>query len=238
MPDNGTQNYSLPINGSYTIQEGYHSGQGKVTQSITTMKGASVTPNTSVTTIATDQKYINGNFTIPAFALPSPSILKKGAIYTIYGKSVEGQFEGYVPGNADLYYKGQNPAGFNLRAGFGFASVGSIVFETATLRIRGVNPDGLGVNGCQVLCTASQYNFTPWNRINVELQWPDSFIGKAVMLYGSNLSTRDGQLSASTNHQGLFWFDISNLNITKYFGLTFSWTSNGHTSYINRIYFS
>lgn len=202
------------------------------------MKGSNITPNTSVVTIPTNQKYIDGNFTIPAFALPSPSILKKGAVYTIYGKSVEGQFEGYVPGNADLYYRGQNPAGFNLRAGFGFASVGTIAFETATLKIRGVNPDGIGTGSCQVLCTASQYNFTPWSRINVELQWPDSFISKSVMLYGSNLSTKEGQLSASTNHQGLFWFDISNLNITKYFGLTFSWTSNGHTSYINRIYFS
>ena len=53
MPNCGTQNYSLPINGSYTIPEGYHSGEGKVTQSVTLMKGSNITPNTSVVTIPT-----------------------------------------------------------------------------------------------------------------------------------------------------------------------------------------
>ena len=134
MPDNGTQNYSLPINGSYTIQEGYHSGQGKVTQSITTMKGASVTPNTSVTTIATDQKYINGNFTIPAFALPSPSILKKGAIYTIYGKSVEGQFEGYVSAESNQGVYSFTISHLNDTKYIGFY----IIYRTASANIQGV----------------------------------------------------------------------------------------------------
>lgn len=87
MPNCGTQNYSLSINGSYTIPEGYHSGEGKVTQSVTTMKGSNITPNTSVVTIPTNQKYIDGNFTIPAFALPSASILKKRSnIYFIWKK--------------------------------------------------------------------------------------------------------------------------------------------------------
>lgn len=115
MPNRGTQNYILPINGSYTIAEGYHTGQGKVTQSIPTMQGYSVNPNTSVVTIPTNQKYIEGNFTIPAFALPSPSILKKDAVYTLYGKSVTGIFEGFVPTPTDLYYNGAfNMSSYNL----------------------------------------------------------------------------------------------------------------------------
>lgn len=112
MINNGTKNYSLPINGVYTIPQGYHSGEGKVTQSVTTMKGSNITPNTSPITINTDQKYINGNFTIPAFTLPSPNTIKKGVVYTLYGKSVVGTFEGWVPTPTDLYYNGT----FNMGA--------------------------------------------------------------------------------------------------------------------------
>lgn len=115
MPNRGTQNYTLPINGSYTIAEGYHTGQGKVIQSISTMQGYSVNPNTSVVTIPTNQKYVEGDFTIPAFALPSPSILKKDAVYTLYGKTVKGTFEGFVPTPTDLYYNGAfNMSSYNL----------------------------------------------------------------------------------------------------------------------------
>lgn len=39
MPNNGSINKTLVLNGSYTIPKGYHDGTGKVTQSITT-KGA------------------------------------------------------------------------------------------------------------------------------------------------------------------------------------------------------
>ena len=48
------------------------------------MKGSNITPNTSVVTIPTNQKYIDGNFTIPAFALPSASILKKKEQHILY----------------------------------------------------------------------------------------------------------------------------------------------------------
>lgn len=234
MPDNGTQNYSLPINGSYTIQEGYHSGQGKVTQSITTMKGASVTPNTSVTTIATDQKYINGNFTIPAFALPSPSILKKGAIYTIYGKSVEGQFEGYVPGNADLYYKGQNPGQLSLRGAFNRPISGAVRFETAQL-VTVSNSSGV----CQMLCPASPYNLTPWNKINIEVVTPSQYRGMS-MYYGTTFNAdQQGFVSAESN-QGVYSFTISHLNDTKYIGfyIIYRTASANIQGVINRIYFS
>lgn len=239
MPDNGNVNYSLPINGSYTIPEGYHEGSGKVTQSVTTMNAYSATPNTSVVTIPTDKKYINGNFTIPAFSLPPANALKKGYVYKLYGKTVEGQFEGYVPGNADLYYKGQNPAKFTLREAFGFLVIGSIYFETAILRIVGVNSSGSLSNGCHVLCPASTYNLTPWNRITIEVQQPDDFLSSATMYYGSNFSGRDGVLTATKDwNNGTFYFDISSLKVTKYIGFGLKWSSNGHTSYINRIYFS
>lgn len=36
IPNKGTVNHSLPINGSYTIPKGYHNGNGIISQSIST----------------------------------------------------------------------------------------------------------------------------------------------------------------------------------------------------------
>ena len=60
MPNNGTVNHSLPINGSFTIAKGYHSGSGKVTQSITTKAAATYYATTSDQTISSGQ-YLSGN---------------------------------------------------------------------------------------------------------------------------------------------------------------------------------
>lgn len=63
MPNNGTVNHSLPINGSFTIQGGYHSGSGKVTQSITTKAAQTYYATTADQTIASGQ-YLSGAQTI------------------------------------------------------------------------------------------------------------------------------------------------------------------------------
>lgn len=60
MPNNGTVNHSLPINGSFTIAQGYHSGSGKVTQNITTKAAATYYATTSDQTISAGQ-YLSGN---------------------------------------------------------------------------------------------------------------------------------------------------------------------------------
>lgn len=60
MPNNGTVNHSLPINGSFIIAQGYHSGSGKVTQSITTKAAATYYATTSDQTISSGQ-YLSGN---------------------------------------------------------------------------------------------------------------------------------------------------------------------------------
>lgn len=60
MPNNGTVNHSLPINGSFTIAKGYHSGSGKVTQSITTKAASTYYATTSDQTISSGQ-YLSGN---------------------------------------------------------------------------------------------------------------------------------------------------------------------------------
>lgn len=114
MVDNGAVNYSLSVNGNYNIPQGYHNGQGKVTQNIATMNGSTVNPSTSTVIIATDKKYVNGNFTIPGFSLPNANVIKKGVTVTMYGRSVTGTFEGWVPSPTDWYYNGVFQYGWQM----------------------------------------------------------------------------------------------------------------------------
>lgn len=144
MKDNGAVSYSLPINGSYAIPQGYHNGQGKVTQSITTMNGSTVNPSTSTVTIGTDKKYINGNFTIPAFSLPSASVIKKGTKVTIYGKTVTGTFEGWVPVAGDWYYNGVFQYGFSIETS-GVTSQNTRILITTKSSIVIKNTDSVDV---------------------------------------------------------------------------------------------
>lgn len=65
MVDRGAINQSLPINGSYTIPQGYHNGQGKVTQSVTTKAAQTYYPSTSEQSIASG-RYLSGAQTIAA----------------------------------------------------------------------------------------------------------------------------------------------------------------------------
>ena len=116
MPNNGTVNHSLPINGSFTIAKGYHSGSGKVTQSITTKAAATYYATTSDQTISSGQ-YLSGNQVIKAVSQQNlvASNIKKGV--TVYVKNgsgnifaVTGTFEGWVPTSNNLYYYGTNTA--------------------------------------------------------------------------------------------------------------------------------
>ena len=176
MPNNGTVNHTLPINGSFTIAQGYHSGSGKVTQSITTKAAATYYATTSDQTISAGQylsgaqtikkltatnltganikpgvtisvnngnanvwsvagtmtskaaatyypstsdqtisagQYLSGAQTIKAVSQQNLTAanIKKGVTVLIKNGSgniysVTGTWEGYVPANTDLYYRG------------------------------------------------------------------------------------------------------------------------------------
>ncbi len=89
MANRGAVNQSLPINGTYTIPEGYHDGSGKVTQSITTKSAQTYTPGTSPQAIAAGQ-YLSGAQTIAGDANLIPQNIVNGI--SIFG--VMGAFAG------------------------------------------------------------------------------------------------------------------------------------------------
>lgn len=87
MTNWGAVSQSLPINGSYTIPEGYHNGSGKVTQSILTKAAQTYTPSQSTQIILAGQ-YLSGNQTIVGDAdLVSANIKAGKNIFGVAGDS-------------------------------------------------------------------------------------------------------------------------------------------------------
>ncbi len=75
-----------------------------------------ITPGASAQTVAAG-RYLTGAITVPGFALPAANTIKKGTTINIYGRTVTGTFEGYVPTPLDLYYHGVNNANFSTNGG-------------------------------------------------------------------------------------------------------------------------
>lgn len=101
MPNRGTVNQSLAINGSYTIPAGYHNGNGKVTQSVKTKGAQTFTPGRSNQVIGANQ-WLSGAQTIMGDPNLKPENIKKGV--TIFGNV--GTHEGYVTSPLNLFNKG------------------------------------------------------------------------------------------------------------------------------------
>jgi hypothetical protein len=90
MPNRGATNYTLPINGSYTIPSGYHNGSGVVSQSIATQGAQTITPGTSNKTIASG-RYLTGTQTILGDPdLIASNILSGKNIFGVAGSVIAG----------------------------------------------------------------------------------------------------------------------------------------------------
>lgn len=75
--------------------------------------GRTITPGANKLTVS-GGGYLLDKIEVPGFAMPSPNILKKGAVYEAYGRKVTGTFQGWVGDAGDLYINGQNNAGFTI----------------------------------------------------------------------------------------------------------------------------
>ena len=74
----------------------------KITGTIPSQAGGTLTPSTSAVTANCSGKYMTSNYTIPAFALPPANALRKGYFYTLYGKTVTGTLEQWLSSPADV----------------------------------------------------------------------------------------------------------------------------------------
>lgn len=88
MPNRGTVNHSLPINGSFTIPAGYHNGSGKITQNIPSKAAATYTPSAANQSIAAGQ-YLSGQQTIKGDANLIPANIVRGKkIFGVTGSAI------------------------------------------------------------------------------------------------------------------------------------------------------
>ena len=82
---------TLPLNGSYTIPQGIHSGNGKVVQNLPTSAGGTIYPTSEKQTLQTANKYMTDDAYVAPLTGLKPENIKKGV--TILG--VTGTYEGY-----------------------------------------------------------------------------------------------------------------------------------------------
>lgn len=219
MADNGAVNYSLSINGNYNIPQGYHNGQGKVTQNIATMNGSTVNPSTSTVTIATDKKYVNGNFTIPGFSLPNANVIKKGVTVTMYGRSVTGTFEGWVPSPTDWYYNGVYQYGWYL--------INTNFWRNENTRIYCYNNDNCHIK------SNNYFDLRSYNNLTIQGLLTSYYNEEIIITLYSGSSTLASVLGGSGTTVYTLTMDISQL--TTYTGLELRIAPGHAGNYITRI---
>ena len=151
MNNRGAVNQALGINGSYTIPEGYHNGSGKVTQSVTTQGGSTITPGTAQKTAVAANRYVTGNIIVAGDANLVAANVKQGVnIFGVVGTCKE----------LTLYNRGRNTAGFHrpdyTTSNDEYLQSGSIGSPT-------------NFKGNLKLTSNSSYDFSSYNYINMEL---------------------------------------------------------------------
>ena len=102
MVNRGAVTYGLPINGAYTIPSGFHNGAGKVTQSIATQDGWTVTPRSSNVLACDAGRYTTGAIWVAGDGNLVSGNIRKGV--SIFG--VGGSFEGPASNPYWLYRNG------------------------------------------------------------------------------------------------------------------------------------
>lgn len=233
IPILGAISHSLPINGSYTIPYGFHSGGGKITQSIPTQGAITLNPGTTAKTGTVSGKYMTGNVSVPAINIP-PAYIKKGQKITFPdGSSVTGTFEGWVPVATDLYYKGNNINGFTS------TNSNKISFQNTSILF---NHPGESMQTTAYLRGGRVINFTPYNYINVTINVTYYGEGGYVLMFASSKADDSyGYANGSVKMQssGTFKIAISNLDINGYVHFyTYANRNAGIIATVDRIWLS
>ena len=168
MPNRGTVNQSLAINGSYTIPAGYHNGNGKVTQSVKTKGAQTFTPGRSNQVIGANQ-WLSGAQTIMGDPNLKPENIKKGV--PIFGNV--GTHEGFVPSTYDIYNRGSWGSGYGTASVQPSNNFGSIEFRSSNIySFGGVHNGRFRAFSVTISRQGGLINLQPYRTINIVYSTP------------------------------------------------------------------
>ena len=129
MPNRGTWNSSVGINGNVTIPAGYHNGSGRVTNSTATMGGQTITPRSTLQTVSCSGRYMTGNIVVNGDSnLVAANIISGKSIFGVAGnaKKYAGQhWWGLDSTSRGTFYNNNGSRSYYIvsRTGFGFTPV-------------------------------------------------------------------------------------------------------------------
>jgi len=124
----------------------------KITGSIASLAGQTITPSASQQTVSSSGKYMTGNVVVNAVSNLSAGNIKKGVVVG----GVTGSWEGYVAGATDLYYRGNNVSGW-----YASTNVSSSAFGAGQITIEMYNGSAVIVSG--------NVNLVGKNYLNIEV---------------------------------------------------------------------
>ena len=178
MTNRGAISQKLAANGSYTVPAGWHSGSGKVTQSLTTQGAKTVTPKTSNQTACAASRWTTGTITIVGSSTLTAGNIKNGV--KIF--NVTGNFSGIVDTGTINLFTGRN-GNFNY---------GEYTDRESTV-IRGVT------------ATWHSYEVDPWdwdNHSTMVITFPEQITGISYVSFGGYVKYRTSGEICITYYDG------------------------------------
>lgn len=247
MPNRGTVNQSLAINGSYTIPEGYHNGNGKVTQSVKTKGAQTFTPGRSNQSISAN-RWLSGAQTIMGDPNLKPENIKKGV--TIFGN--KGTHEGYVTSPLNIFNKGTWGGGVSGYSALNVGNGGIHLNSEANLQLTTGRKNSAIPRTANLRLNAA-INISAYSYLKVDFTiesstpftLPTCSVGistnPGLMLSASDPLSKVSGIAAysSANNNGTLILDISKLS-GNYFIYLENYTTDAYAAsfYVTRVYLS
>lgn len=209
---------------------GYSNGV-KITGNIASQGALTLKPGKTAKTGSVSGKYMTGNITVPAVSIAA-NVIKKGTRITFPdGSYVDGTFEGYVASPTDLYYKGNNPAGFSASN----LSGATVEFQGNQIRIDN-DESAAGLHDSCYLNATKAYNFTGYSTFVLEFNAKNyEPYNYAIRLIRSDTEEVIGTNSGFDSGNNSVTFDLSKFQTSFKPAIRFMLSTHKNTLLITRI---
>ena len=179
--------------------------------------GGTLTPSTSTVTASCANKYMTGNYTIPAFTLPAAGDIRKGVTVNIYGKTVTGTLQQWLSSPTDVT---ANETGVTKIG----SSTGFFSFTTAKQINTFSGPSGGSTLGhLNTAVNVSSYKYLKLNvsraydksssayyvKMGISLSPDGSGIQYGQEVYATSTDTNYAVIMDVTNYSGMYFIYIS-----------------------------